>query len=89
MNQAIEYSVSSISSTEARRKTPHWANGYVAATILTDPERAPTLEGVEIDAAPGAQRLLAESFGGCRALHFPMPRRRSQFSASIWDSGNQ
>jgi hypothetical protein len=38
------------------------ANGYAAAAILTDPERAPTLEGVEIDAALGAQRLLAESF---------------------------
>ena len=39
------------------------ANGYAVAAILTDPERAATLEGVEIDAAPGAPRLLAESFG--------------------------
>ena len=39
------------------------ANGYAAAAILTDLERAPTLEGVEIDAAPGAPRLLAESYG--------------------------
>jgi hypothetical protein len=39
------------------------ANGYAAAAILTDPEREPTLQGVEIDSAPGAQRLLAESFG--------------------------
>jgi hypothetical protein len=39
------------------------ANGYAAATIFTDPERASTLEGVEIDSAPGAQRLLTESFG--------------------------
>ncbi len=39
------------------------ANGYAVANILTDPERSPTLEGVEIDAAPGGQRLLADSFG--------------------------
>jgi hypothetical protein len=39
------------------------ANGYVAAAIFTDPERAATLEGVEIDSTPGAPRLLAESFG--------------------------
>jgi hypothetical protein len=39
------------------------ANGYAAATIFTDSERASTLEGVEIDSAPGVQRLLTESFG--------------------------
>jgi hypothetical protein len=39
------------------------ANGYAAATILTDPERAPTLAGVENDSAPGAPVLLAGSFG--------------------------
>ena len=39
------------------------AKGYAAAAILTDLERAPRLDGVEIDAAPGAPRLLAESFG--------------------------
>ena len=38
-------------------------NGYAVANILTDPERSPILEGVEIDAAPGGQRLLADSFG--------------------------
>jgi hypothetical protein len=37
--------------------------GYAAAAILTDATRTPMLKGVEIDAAPGAQRLLAESFG--------------------------
>jgi hypothetical protein len=39
------------------------ANGYAAAAIFTDPERAAPLRGVEIDSAPGVPRLLAESFG--------------------------
>jgi hypothetical protein len=37
--------------------------GYAAAAILTDATRTPMLSGVEIDAAPGAPRLLAGSFG--------------------------
>jgi len=37
--------------------------GYAAAAILTDATRTPMLDGVEIDAAPGAPRLLAGSFG--------------------------
>jgi hypothetical protein len=39
------------------------AKGYAAAAILRDLERVPELYGVEIDSAPGAPRLLVESFG--------------------------
>jgi hypothetical protein len=39
------------------------AKGYVAAAILRDLERAPTLGGIESDSAPGALRLLSESLG--------------------------
>jgi hypothetical protein len=39
------------------------ARGYAVAAILRDFERVPTLGDIEIDSAPGATRLLAESFG--------------------------